>query len=283
MAKKALGRGISEILTDLEDEFTMEFSSGRKDFVAEIEVEKIQPNKFQPRRNFNEEALKELSESIERHGLIQPIIVIESGDEYMLIAGERRLRATKMLNLPTIKAIVADLRSKNLRELALIENIQRENLNPIELANSYKELIEDYKITQDELAKIIKKSRPLITNTLRLLNLSEFTQSALIDGKITQGHAKVMLGFTPKQEKEILDSVIGQKLSVAATEKLVQRMKNPAAKSVKKEIKADEQFEKELQKLGQKLKNFGKISVRGRKLTIAFDELSKIRDLEKSL
>ena len=167
--KKALGRGLDAILGDVELTYTKELQSGRNDIVIELEIDKIKPNPYQPRKNFDEEALKELSESIERHGLIQPIIVMQKGDEYLLIAGERRLRATKILGDKTIKAIVADFASQNLRELALIENIQRQDLNPIELANSYKELIDEYKITQEELSDIIKKSRTQITNTIRLL------------------------------------------------------------------------------------------------------------------
>lgn len=187
--KKALGRGLDAILGDVELTYTKELQSGRNDIVIELEIDKIKPNPYQPRKNFDEEALKELSESIERHGLIQPIIVMQKGDEYLLIAGERRLRATKILGDKTIKAIVADFASQNLRELALIENIQRQDLNPIELANSYKELIDEYKITQEELSDIIKKSRTQITNTIRLLSLSDFTQKMIANNKISQGHA----------------------------------------------------------------------------------------------
>ena len=147
------------------------------------------------RQSFDEEALRQLSESIARHGLIQPIIVIQKAVSYVLIAGERRLRATKLLGESTIKAVVADIKSQNLRELALIENIQREDLNPIELAKSYKELIGEYRITQEELADIIKKSRTQITNTLRLLNLCSEVQDAISADKISQGHAKIMVGL----------------------------------------------------------------------------------------
>ena len=223
MAKKGgLGRGLNSILLDVENSFSKELENS----VLEIEISQISPNSFQPRKIFDENALKELSESIKAHGLLQPIIVTQKEDGYMLIAGERRLRATKLLGQSKIRAIVADFADKNLRELALIENIQREDLNPIELANSYKELINEYKITQEELGNIVKKSRPVITNTMRLLNLSDFTQQALIDGKISVGHAKVMLGFDKKDEKELLNTIIGQKLTANDTEKLVKQMKN---------------------------------------------------------
>lgn len=175
MAKKGgLGRGLSAILEDVEQAYSKEIANlNDSEIVEEINIDEILPNPYQPRTHFDEEALKELSASIKRHGLIQPIIVIKKDDGYMLIAGERRYRATKMLGASKIKAIIADIKSQNLRELALIENIQRENLNPIELAKSYKELINEYKITQDGLANIIHKSRTQITNTMRLLLLSD--------------------------------------------------------------------------------------------------------------
>ena len=232
--KKALGRGLDAILGDVELTYTKELQSGRKDIVIELEIDKIKPNPYQPRKNFDEETLKELSESIERHGLIQPIIVMQKGDEYLLIAGERRLRATKILGDKTIKAIVADFASQNLRELALIENIQRQDLNPIELANSYKELIDEYKITQEELSDIIKKSRTQITNTIRLLSLSDFTQKMITNNKISQGHAKIMVGLNPEQEKLVVDTVIGQKLSVRETENLVKKIKEKNSPKVEK-------------------------------------------------
>lgn len=275
--KKALGRGLDAILGDVELTYTKELQSGRNDIVIELEIDKIKPNPYQPRKNFDEEALKELSESIERHGLIQPIIVMQKGDEYLLIAGERRLRATKILGDKTIKAIVADFASQNLRELALIENIQRQDLNPIELANSYKELIDEYKITQEELSDIIKKSRTQITNTIRLLSLSDFTQKMIANNKISQGHAKIMVGLNPEQEKLVVDTVIGQKLSVRETENLVKKIKEKNSPKVAKKINDEvKNFKIELDKLKTKLEKFGKISIRNRKISIEFDEISKI-------
>ena len=275
--KKALGRGLDAILGDVELTYTKELQSGRNDIVIELEIDKIKPNPYQPRKNFDEEALKELSESIERHGLIQPIIVMQKGDEYLLIAGERRLRATKILGDKTIKAIVADFASQNLRELALIENIQRQDLNPIELANSYKELIDEYKITQEELSDIIKKSRTQITNTIRLLSLSDFTQKMIANNKISQGHAKIMVGLNPEQEKLVVDTVIGQKLSVRETENLVKKIKEKNSPKVEKKINDEvKNFKIELDKLKTKLEKFGKISIRNRKISIEFDEISQI-------
>lgn len=229
MAKEKLkinfGNMLSEAKTAYEDDEILDYFGVSSDRVEEIEISLITPNPYQPRKHFDAEALKELSESIKRHGLIQPIIVIRKGDGYMLIAGERRYRATKLLGETKIKAIVADLESKNLREIALIENIQRENLNPIELANSYQELINEYKITQDALANIIHKSRTQITNTLRLLTLSHQTQQLLINEKLTQGHAKILVGLDGEDEKMVVDTIVGQRLNVRDTEMLVKKIK----------------------------------------------------------
>ncbi|MBR6952835.1 MAG: ParB/RepB/Spo0J family partition protein [Campylobacter sp.] len=282
--KSALGRGLGAILDDVENAYAKELESGKKDLVLEIEIDKIKPNPYQPRKKFDENALKELSESIARHGLIQPIIVVAKNDEYMLIAGERRFRATKLLGEKYIKAIVADFGSQNLRELALIENIQRENLNPIELANSYKELIDEYKITQEELAGIIKKSRVQITNTLRLLSLTGEVQNAISEDKISQGHAKVIVGLDEKDQILVLNTITGQKLSVRETENLVKKIKDKKdKKSTKEKVEKFENFKPKLLELKEKLDKFGKIKIKDRKISVEFDEISKIDEFIKKL
>ena len=225
MAKKALGRGLGAIIEDVEDAYNQELRSHRTDLVREVDVDSIRPNPFQPRTHFDETALEELSRSIKKHGLLQPILVVEKEEGFMLLAGERRLRASKLAGLTHIKAIVADIASENLRELALIENIQRENLNPIELANAYHELIEEYAITQEGLSEIIHKSRTQITNTLRLLGLSELTKQYIGEGKISQGHAKMLVGLNKEEEEKIVQTILGQKLSVRDTEALIRRIK----------------------------------------------------------
>lgn len=256
MAKKALGRGLNAIFEDVEESYNREFEQGRnnQDIVKEIDVELIKPNPYQPRTHFDEGALKELSLSIEKHGLLQPIIVVRKDDEYMLLAGERRLRATKLAKFDTIKAIVADIESKNLRELALIENIQREDLNPIELANAYRELINEYKITQEELSAIIHKSRSQITNTMRLLQLNKLTQELISEGKISQGHAKAFAGVDKEKEQMIVDTILGQKLSVRQTEDLIKRVKNETSSKIKKPKQTSslelEKAKQEIEKLG---------------------------------
>ena len=234
----ALGRGLGEILSEVEeayekdlsdiDNFELEAQGAR---VEELPVDRITENPFQPRKHFDEQALQELSQSIVDHGLLQPIVVIEKEDGYLLIAGERRLRAHKLAKLTNIKAIIADahIDEVRLRELALIENIQRENLNAIELANSYAELIEVHNITHDELSSVVHKSRSQITNTMRLLSLSSYAQKQLVAGKISQGHAKVLVGLDEKKQKVVIDSVIGQKLSVRDTEKMIKKYKENSA------------------------------------------------------
>lgn len=275
MAKRSLGRGLGAILEDVELAYKAELNEGNSDIVKDIDLDLIVENPYQPRKNFDETALRELSESIKRHGLIQPIIVIEKDGGYMLIAGERRFRATKLLGESKIKAIVADIESQSLRELALIENIQREDLNPIELANSYKELIDEYKITQDGLANIIHKSRVQITNTMRLLSLSVVTQEYIKEGKLTQGHAKVIVGLEPNDEKTAVDTIIGQRLSVRETENLVKNLKNKLPP--KTALKLDERYLERLTNLKEIFSKFDvPVKIKGKKITIEFDDIADI-------
>lgn len=231
----ALGRGLGDILSEVKEAYKKDLSdiesfdlaeSGAR--VEELSVDSITPNPFQPRKHFDEEALKELSQSVKKHGLLQPIVVIEKEDGYLLIAGERRLRAHKLAKITTIQAIIADadIDEFRMRELALIENIQRENLNALELANSYAELIEVHNITHDELSSIVHKSRSQITNTMRLLALSAYAKEKLSSGKISQGHAKILVGLDEKMQKIIIDSIIGQKLSVRDAENMVKKYKS---------------------------------------------------------
>lgn len=273
MAKRALGRGLGAIIGDVEEAYNQELKQDSSDLVREISVESIFPNPFQPRTHFDEVALEELSRSIQKHGLLQPIIVIEKDDGYMLLAGERRLRATKRAGLEKIKAIVADIASENLRELALIENIQREDLNPIELAVAYQELIEEYNVTQEGLSEIIHKSRVQITNTMRLLSLSPQTKQYIQEGKLSQGHAKIMVGLEPSLEEKALQTIIGQKLSVRETEQLIKRLKGAPPKS-----KSDKSAPpKSLETIKDKITQWGYgVKLSKRSLTVSFKNESEI-------
>ncbi len=227
----ALGRGLGAILDEVGQAYDNEiadFKQGQGE-VKEIPLSDISPNPYQPRKYFDQTALSELSESIKRHGLLQPIVVVKRGDGegYLLVAGERRLRAHELAKIEKIKAIVADvdIDELKLRELALIENIQREDLNAIELAHSYDELIKVYEITHDKLSEFVNKSRSQITNTLRLLSLSQYAQEALINGMISQGHAKVLVGLEESIQRRLVDTIVGQKLSVREAEQLVKSNK----------------------------------------------------------
>jgi ParB family chromosome partitioning protein len=237
----ALGRGLGAILEEVGQSYDNEMSTNRAsaDQIQEIDVDDITANPYQPRKTFDHDALLELSESIKRNGLLQPIVVLERDEGYLLVAGERRLRAHKLAGLTTIKAIIADVNidDAKLRELALIENIQRENLNSMELAHSYDELIKVYKITHDELSNVVNKSRSQITNTLRLLALSGYVQKRLIVGSISQGHAKILVGFNEEEQRVLVDTIIGQKLSVRESEILAKKRKNGEKVEEKKEKK----------------------------------------------
>ena len=242
MAKSAgLGRGLSAILGEVEEAYQNNLNDN-SGLVVEIDIDKIKANPLQPRKVFDDESLQELADSIQEYGLLQPILVYEDSgksDEYFLIAGERRLRASKIAKKETIKAIVVDVQEKKLRELALIENIQREDLNPIDLAQSYKELIDEYGITHEEVAKRLSKSRAQITNTLRLLDLENEVQKYIIENKISQGHAKILVTLPKEKQLMVADSIVGQKLSVHETEAIVRNIKS---------IKSNDKTKKDLSK-----------------------------------
>ena len=243
---KGLGRGLGAILEDVEESYIKDISSN-KEIVKDIEISKIVPNPYQPRKNFNENSLKELANSIKQQGLMQPIVVIEDEDEYVLIAGERRLRAHKILQKEKIKAFVVDFDLSKLREYAIVENLQREDLNVVDLANSLYELIEEHSYTHEEVAKLLSKSRSYITNILRILKLSKYTKEKLIENKITLGHAKSLVNLSEEDQKKIVDTIIGQKLSSREVESLVKKYKNnPNIKSNEniknKEIENIEEF-----------------------------------------
>lgn len=269
-------RGLSSLISDMDTVYSKELGFDKNQSTM-IEIDQISPNPFQPRKNFDQEALDELANSIKEFGLIQPIIVFKKNNKFILIAGERRLRAVKALGKKEILAFIADIDENKLRELALIENIQRENLNPIELANSYKDLMQVHKITQENLAELIHKSRTQITNTLRLLNLDIRTQELIASGKISQGHAKVLVGLDQKDEKMLVDSIIGQKLNVRDTEKIVKKIKN-------NESLPNQEFEDEITKLKQILNRFGfDCKNKNNDFVIHLENIDKIKKLIKML
>ena len=213
MAKKTgLGKGLGALFNDNdiidEDENKVEIKEG-EEVVHKIKIIDIEPNKNQPRRTFNNESIDELAESIKRYGVIQPIIVIKKDDYYEIVAGERRWRASKKAGLDEIPCIIREDEQKKNREIALIENIQREDLNAIEKAKSFKELMNEYNLTQQELSETIGISRSAIANTVRLLNLDPRVMELIIEGKITEGHARSLLCYEDpeKQYKAAIDII----------------------------------------------------------------------------
>ena len=256
MNKKSLGRGLSSLLSetqiDLNNDQDMNFveepnNIKRSKTLSLIPIEKIQPNRNQPRKTFSGEELTELKNSIESKGLLQPIIVREKGGYYEIVAGERRWRAAQLAQLHEIPALIKELTDMEVLEIAIIENIQRSNLNPYEEALGYKQLLEKFNYTQEELASNLGKSRVYITNLTRLLNLPDSVLKFLKDGTITAGHARALVGVD--KALEIAKSIVKNELSVRETERLVKEFskKNLKSKSTLKEKDADtEMLESEL-------------------------------------
>lgn len=229
----ALGRGLDSLIpkkittlptTPLPDKPDETFGGER---ILQIPVSQISVNPQQPRREFKHSALEDLTNSIKQHGIIQPLVVTKTPTGYELIAGERRWRAAGLLNLSTVPAIVRQATDNQKLELAIIENVQRENLNPIEEAASYQRLIEEFSLTQEEVANKVGKSRSVVTNALRLLNLPENIQQAIMEGKVSPGHAKVLAGIVdPTAQTKLFERILRDSLTVRETEKAV-RLKNP--------------------------------------------------------
>ena len=276
MKSMALGRGLDALFGETADAYENEGT--QQDKVLEIALKDIKPNPFQPRKTFDEAALLELSESIKEDGLLQPIVVNEDFDGYVLIAGERRLRASKLAKLKTIRCVVAKSDDEQMQKFALIENIQREELNSIELAQAYEKLIKLHEITQEQLALMIHKSRTHITNTLRLLQLSSKTQKALLEKKITAGHAKVLVGLDEKQQQVMVNSIVGQKLSVRDVESMIKAKKSEEIPSITKNKKASYDFSSihsRFNSLGLKAKSSSNT------LTIEFEDEIQISEFLK--
>lgn len=194
---------------------------------VEIPVRRILSNPYQPRRRVDEEALRGLRDSILEHGVIQPILVTETIEGYRLVAGERRLRAAELAGLERIPAVVRQLADPEQLELALVENLQRSDLDAMEEAHAYRQLIDEFGFTQESVATRIGRARSTVTNTLRLLELEPSVQAAIADGSLTEGHGRALVGLEPEFQARLLDSIVGQALSVRQTEELVRRLREP--------------------------------------------------------
>ena len=236
--KGGLGKGLDSLIAD-----KVGTSNEKTDAKNEVmvNINKVEPNKEQPRKNFDEDALLELSESIKQFGVLQPLLVVDRKDYYEIIAGERRWRAAKMAGLKKVPVIIKDLTEQEIVEISLIENIQRENLNPIEEAIAYKRLLNEFNLKQDEVAERVSKSRTAVTNSMRLLKLCDKVQQMVIDDMISTGHARALLGITDEEKQYTLaQKIFDEKISVRDTEKLVKKMqkqKNLPAKEVNPEKK----------------------------------------------
>lgn len=196
---------------------------------TEIPLDRIQANPRQPRVRMRDEALETLAASIREHGVIQPVLVTETIDGYQLVAGERRVRAARMAGLERIPAVIRQLADREQLELALVENLQREDLDPIESARAYRQLIDEFGFSQERLAERVGRARPTVANTLRLLELHEAVQAAIVDGAITEGHARAIGGLPVEHQAKVLATIIDQDLSVRQSEELVRRLRAPRA------------------------------------------------------
>jgi len=245
MQKQALGRGLGALIPDLS---TLDEKERKSLGITEVELDKIVPNEYQPRKIFNDDKLQELAASIKEQGVIQPVIVHRAGTGYQLIAGERRWRASRLAGLKTIPALIKEATKRELLEMALIENIQREDLNPLEAAEAYKRLQDEFKLTQEELAKRVGKERSTVTNFLRILGLPKEVKHEIAAGGLTMGHAKALLSLERIRDQIQAAALIVKKgLSVREAESLATKLRNPP-----KEKKAHQSHE--LKAIEDKLK-----------------------------
>ena len=288
MAKKGLGKGLGaifgeDVVKESKEETEKKAKAKAEAKAAEemddkgrilmLKLDLVQPNKEQPRKTFDEEKINELAESVKNYGVLQPLLVQKKGRFYEIIAGERRWRAAKAAGLKEVPAVLKEYSKQEAMEISLIENVQRADLNPIEEALGYKQLIDEFGLTQEEIAVRVAKSRTVITNTMRLLKLDEQIQNMLVQGVITSGHARALLSLEDTQmqlkaAKEILD----KKLSVRETERLVKRLQKEASGEKKEEKKKDETLALIYQDLEDRMK-----SVMGTKVSIHNKDKNKGR------
>lgn len=269
MTRRALGRGLSALLAEVQP---------REEQFIEIDIDSIDPSEYQPRTNFNTEKLEELAQSIRENGIVQPLLVRRNGFRYQLISGERRWRASQMAGLKKVPAVVRDIPDEKVLELSLIENIQRENLNPIEEAQAFQKLIDILGITQEEVAKRVGRDRTSITNYVRLLKLPKDIQELVEEERISMGHARAILGLTTLDlQRQLAQEIISKGLSVRATEQAVQKLNNTLTKQTtnkkpKHQVTFDANVQAAVEKLRRKLNTQVRVfpTKRGGKLEIEF-------------
>ncbi len=289
MATRGLGRGLEAMIPKKDKEEKVQpkeqVTVNEGDVITKVKLTKIDPNREQPRKNFNEDALEELAESIKLHGVINPIILQDNHtDHYEIVAGERRWRAARMAGLKEIPAVIRNYTERELEEISLLDNTQRTDLNPIEIATTYKRLMDKFGYKQDDLAERVSKSRSVVTNSLRLLKLAGDVQNMLIEEKISMGHARALLAIEdPAVQLEVAERVFDEKLSVRDIEKIVKDFsKAPKEKKNKKNVEFDVFYKDIAEKLKQSLGT--KVSITGKgdgtgKIEIEFfsnDELDRL-------
>lgn len=300
-AKKGLGKGLDSLIADKvntkpETKKTKENkpeSEHPADAVM-MDINKVEPNREQPRKKFDEDALLELAESIKQFGVLQPLLVQERDSYYEIIAGERRWRAAKLAGVKEIPVIIKKLTEQEIMEISLIENIQREDLNPIEEALAYKRLLTEFHLKQDEVAERVSKSRTAVTNAMRLLKLNEKVQQMVIDEMLTTGHARALLGIEDQEKQYVIaQKIFDEKLSVRDTEKLVKNIQNEKKNKKEEPAKIDPKLEAIYHDLEEQMKGIlgTKVSINPRdakkgKLEIEYysqDELDRIIDLIRTI
>lgn len=290
-AARGLGKGLDSLIPAAAPKADSAEAEVKKEDNAQgiyVKITKVEPNREQPRKNFDEDALQELADSIKQYGIVEPLIVQDRKTHYEIIAGERRWRAAKLAGLKEVPVIIRNYTEQEIVEISLIENIQREDLNPIEEAQAYKRLLTEFNLKQDEVAERVSKSRTAVTNSMRLLKLCDEVQQMIIDDMITTGHARALISIEdPEEQYTIAQKIFDEKLSVRDVEKLVKNLNKP--EKVKKEPVEDKALEAVYQDLEEKLKqSLGtKVSIASKgdgsgKLEIEFythDDLEKITDL----
>jgi len=290
--KKGLGKGIDALIPvsdTVSENKKSNIETSTKSGTSEVyvSISKVEPNREQPRKTFDEEGLNELAESIKTHGIISPLTVQDMGDYYEIIAGERRWRAARIAGLKEVPVVVKKLSDQEKAEISIIENIQREDLNPIEEAIAYKKLLTEFNLKQEELAKRVSKNRTTIANTMRLLNLSEEVQQMLISSEITSGHARALLAVEDKDEQnKIARKIISDKLSVRDVEKIVKNFDKPQKeKKVTPEVLKllYKNFETKLRtKIGAKINIAAKDEEKG-KIEIEYNSKEELEAIVESL
>lgn len=277
---KGLGKGLGSLLGDVANLEKQHENTGEGGEERLVRIRLVEPNRNQPRKVFDEEELRELADSILRYGVIQPLLVREKDGHFEIIAGERRWRAAKLAGLKEVPVIVRDYSEQEAAEISLIENIQRKDLNPIEEAQAYQKLLEDYGMTQEMLSEVLSKSRTVITNAMRLLKLPEQVRDMVGNGSLSTGHAKVLLGLEDEEElKKAAGQVLEKNLSVRETEALVHSITEKKPRKAKKELKNKTAYAKVENSLKEKLGT--KVTIRRRsdnagKIEIEFYSLEDI-------